>query len=390
MAKTKGKGHRKTIRIGGAVINSPRFYGKDAKQKALEWYTEKLKEKDFLEKGLLSSNVPTFMQYAATWIRARMANNPKSTWAADEQRLRDYLLPHLSEFPMDRITRNQMREVLKKVQEENELSIVTRTRIKALASKIFSDALNENPPLCAFNPCHGLKFSDKRQGAKLPPTLRDDAEVLSFLKTAGEFGPQTALICAIAVMAGLRKSEIIPLKYRHVDFVHGLIHVECHVEQASLTIKPGTKAGQDETREVYVSQDLLRLIDAYRKQAKFSGENDFIFTDETGDWIRPRRFHNIVDEVVKKYGRPITLHKLRHTYGRIFTARTGNLRVLQEILGHKSSATTEIYSKLAGSELKPFGEAMTFNAPVKLLGSPSKPTPIRHHNTKRNAKKSDT
>lgn len=380
MAK-KDLGQRKSIRIGGRVENSPRFYGKDAKKQALEWYSKKLQEKDFLEKGILSSNVPTFMAYSAKWMRERMARHPKSTWAADELHLRKYLLPYLAEFPMDRINRNQMRDVLKKSQQgETPISVATRTRIKATASKIFSDALNENPPLCAFNPCSKLTFSDPRQGRKLPATLQDDAEVLAFLKTAGEFGPQTALICAIAVMAGLRKSEIIPLKYRNVKFDRGMILVDCHVEQASLSIKPGTKSGSEESREVFVSGDLLRLIDAYRREQEFKTDSDFIFADQNGDWIRPRKFHDIVDQVVRAFGRPITLHKLRHTYGRIFTMRTGNLRALQELLGHKQASTTELYSRLAGAQLQPFGEVMTFG---QLPPSSQSVTPQRHQTKKR-------
>jgi integrase len=370
------KAIRKSIRINGKTQNSPRFEGKDARRKASDWYADKLKEKDFIEKGLLSSSVPTFMSYAAIWIRKRMDEYPQATWAGDEQRLRKYLLPNLSEFPMDRITRTQMRELLKNAQTSEKLSIATRTRIKALASKIFSDAMNENPPLCGHNPCAKLTFGDPRQGEKLPETLEDDDEVMLFLLKANEIGPLQALACAIAVMAGLRKSEIIPLRYRHIrDKNPPSILVDCHLEQASMTIKKGTKAGSVESRTVYISDDLVALIKAYRKEANFSGEDDFIFANAKGSWIPPRKFHDLIDQVVKSFGRPITLHKLRHSYGRMAIMKGVPDKALQAQLGHSSPLTTALYSKLTGAQVATFGQAMTYRPMNK---EPQQSPPKRH------------
>lgn len=325
----------------------------------------------------MSSDAPTFMEYASRWFKHRMANYPKSTWYADEQRLRLYLLPSLSEFPMNRITRTQMREVLMKAQAEGNLSISTRTRIKALASKIFTDAMNENPPLVAMNPCSNLKFPDPRVGKRKPLHLQSAEEVREFLQIANDVGSFQALICAIAVMAGLRKSEIIPLKYKNI--LPDRIIVDHHCEQVSSQILPGTKAGRDETREVFIPARLYQMIEAYRRESKFSGPEDFIFCDEKGHWIHPRKLHDMIDEVVQRYGKPITLHKLRHSYGRMFIERTGNARALQDLLGHKSAATTAIYSDLAGERLQPFGEAMDVYETKEPAKDLPRLTPKRHH-----------
>jgi len=223
------KFERRNIRIAGKIVSSPRFSGKNAKLRANEWYARKSQEKDFIERGLMSSDAPTFMQYASQWMRKRMERNPQSTWYSDEYRLRLYLLPALSEFPMNRITRTQMRDVLIRMQEEHDLAINTRTRIKALASKIFTDAMNENPPLIALNPCSNLKFSDARQGKKRPPTLHDVDEIMAFLRCAQSVGRVPAMACALAVLAGLRKSEIIALKYQNVK--PNFIRVDHHCSE---------------------------------------------------------------------------------------------------------------------------------------------------------------
>lgn len=369
------KVYRRNIKIEGRIVSSPRFTGKDGKKQADDWYAEKRKEKELISRGMRASHAPTFLDYTRLWLKRRMETYPMSTWASDEQRLREYLLPELSQIRMDRITRTLMRDVLMRVQKSHELSITTRTRIKALASKIFTDAMNEKVPLVTLNPCSSLKFPDPRVGKRKPLHLQSASEVREFLLCAQSVGKQEALICAIAVMSGLRKSEIIPLRFKNI--LSDRIVVDHHCEQASLTIKPGTKAGTNETREVFVPHRLVQMIEAYRLEAKFQGAEDFVFADEKGEWIRPRRFHSMIDDVVKLYGKPITLHKLRHSYGRMFIERTGNARALQDLLGHKSPTTTAIYSELAGDRLQPFSEVMdVFEAEASVL-IPSKTTPKR-------------
>lgn len=273
-----------------------------------------------------------------------MKNYPEATWAADETRLRRYLIPAIGELPMKRITRNMMRDTLVKIQDDNELSVGTRTLIKALASKIFTDAMNEDPPIVDMNPCSRLVFNEARQGRKKkPPTLRDEDEVKEFLSCAFRIGRLEGLVCSVAVLAGLRKSELSALQYRHVSARESTITVDQKVEAVSLTIKKGTKGGAEEERAVPVPDVLLNMIAAYRKESPFNAETDFIFCDQKGDWIRPRKLHSMIDRVVKDFGRPVTLHKLRHSFGRMFIRRGGNKRVLQDMLGHKSSVMTDRY-----------------------------------------------
>lgn len=376
------KFERRSIRIAGKVINSPRFPGgKDGKRLADEWYSKKAAEKEFIEDGLMTSDSPTFFRYAQKWFAKRKKAYPKSTWAADETRLRKYLLPLLSEVPMNKISRTLIRDVIVKAQEENDLSQGTRTLIKALASKIFNDAMNENPPLVHFNPCAKLTFTESRRGKKKPATLQDGDEVRTFLRVAASIGKREVLVCAIAVMAGLRKSEIIALRYSNI-LPTGRILIDHHCEAASLSIKPGTKAGSEETREVAIPAMLMDMIERHREESDFNAESDFIICDETGEWVRPRMLHTMIKRVIEEFGRPINLHNLRHTYGRIFMSRTGNQQALKDLLGHKSLSTTMIYSELSGQQLQPFGEMMNFEAP-KLLSESVRVTPKRHQKKKK-------
>lgn len=352
MAKKKPQAFRRSIRIGGELETSPSFPNQVL---ADEWYQRRLGEKNLIKFGFLSGSVPTFMEYSAEWFKKRMKSNPMNTWYNEETKLRTYLLPNLSELPLDKITMQMMREVLNKVTESGK-SISTRTAVKALASKIFTDAMNENPPLCSINPCSRLKFSDARKGKKKIKTLEDQDEIISYVRCAAEISAKHCLLAMLGVMAGLRKSEKIALRWRSIKTRRQMIEVSEHLEQASRTILPGTKAGSDESREVFVPLELIQYLNWYRSQSAFGKENDFILCDKDGGWIKPEAFHTMIAEIEKRFGRKMSDHKLRHAFGRHFAAMTGNLQALQQQLGHKQIQTTQIYSELSGRQLETFKE----------------------------------
>jgi integrase len=350
----KPKTYRKAIRIKGELINSPTF---PTKAMADEWYRQMKDHKAFVKFGMISGQVPTFLEYTSGWIQKRMKSRPKATWAPDEQRLRDYLLPHLSEFPMNKITRNQMRAVLDRVVNDDGRSTATRTLVQRLASKIFNDCMNEDPPLRTDNPASRLKFTDARKGKKRLVVLEDEDEILTYLRIARELSELHFVIACIGVMAGLRKGEIIGLQWRNVKAKSVILRVEQRCDQFTMSIQQGSKGGSEESRDVHVPAELIAVLLWYRERVKFNKETDFIVHDEDGEWIRPRKFHDVVTDIGAKFGRHLSPHKLRHTYGRHFAAKTGNLQALQQMLGHKSLATTQIYSQLSGRQLSDFREA---------------------------------
>jgi integrase len=356
MAKRAGRTHRRAIRINGVLIQSPTFPNKAMADK---WYAEKSREKEFIKFGLLSGSAPTFEEYSARWIMRRMKKNPKSTWAGENQKLTEYLLPHLSSFSMDKITRQMMKTVLMKITDELGLSIGTRTLVKALASKIFTDAMNENPPLIQTHPVARMTFDDAREGKEKPQVIDDADEVLAYLRAAAAIGPRHTVIAILGLMAGLRKSEKIALRWSSIKWKRKLIVVTEHCEQASLSIKPGSKGGRKQTREIPVPDELLAVLAWYRERTPFASDHDFILTRNDGDWIRPRDFQNYVVAIRERYGKHVTDHQLRHTFAALFAGRTGNLQALMQMLGHRQLSTTQIYSEISGRQLQSFRETVS-------------------------------
>lgn len=350
----KSKGHRRFIRVDGRVISSPRF---DKKRDADLWYEQLKRQKNFGKFGLkISSDAEIlFLDYARSWIKDRMQRYPKATWGSDEQRLRDYLLPDLADVPLAKITSKLVRAALKQVTDSGQ-SIQTRTRVKALASKILGDAFNEE--LIPFNPVAGLRFSDPRQGTKKPKYLTE-AEATRYMEAAHVLGAPHLLIAVLGLCAGLRKSEMLGLKVSDVDTAEQRILVSRRLEQASLSVRDGTKGGKFETRVVPISKATCDILDRVLKERE--DLDGFVFEGQDHKFMSPTTFNDYATEIAKTAQVEITPHGLRHTYGRAFVLHGGPIKALQAILGHSTSMQTDRYSELSGADVEGFGELVSFD-----------------------------
>jgi integrase len=289
--------------------------------------------------------------------------------------LRDYVLPIISEIPIADITSTQIRGLLLKISEpgfiekKNDktftISPGTRTRVKALLSVMFSDALNEDPPLVRFNPVLGLKIKDKRRGNKKPRVLGDKDTCIDFIANAKKISPLHFTIVCLDLMSGLRKQELIALKWRSVDFKNRILIITEKYEQASGEIKAGTKGGENTSRVIPIPMLLVDILKAHKKDSDHTGPDSFVFSNPNGTFLGPKKIWEIVHDVAVASKIDISTHGLRHTFGREFALNTGNLKALQAILGHSSSQTTDIYSDLANSRIRGFGESVTFDIGVK-------------------------
>lgn len=368
------KSYRRFIRVGNRLVSSPRF---SKKADAEEWFHQMRRKKQLFRDGIEvvadADDSEPFIKFAQRWLIRRFKDYPKATTSADDQRLKDYILPFLSELPIASINSSHIRNLLMKISEpgfrENMkskgISTKTRTRVKALLSVIFRDALNEDPPLVKFNPVLGLKIHEKRKGSSKPRVIADKEAIIKFLQCAQETGWTEYVIISLFLMSGLRKQELVALRWSSIDFKHARLLVSEKYEQSSNSIVPGTKGGEQVTRVVPLPATLLETLKQHKEKALFKKDADFVICRHDGRFLNSRDVNRYVENVRGLSKIDISPHGLRHTYGREFALNTGNVKALQAILGHTSSATTDIYSDLAGDRIKGFAESVSFEVGVK-------------------------
>lgn len=174
-----------------------------------------------------------------------------------------------------------------------------------------------------------------RRARNLPKVIAKEV-VEKMLTGITNFKHRTAL--ALIYSCGLRRSELINLQLRHLDS-----------KRKTLTIVNGK--GQKD-RVLPLSDKIMDMIIRYYKmyrpvnyliEGQYKGEK---YSETSLENI----FHKYLGKVLKNHN--FTLHCLRHSYATHLLESGVNLRYIQELLGHKSSKTTEIYTWVSMSGLQ--------------------------------------
>jgi site-specific recombinase XerD len=170
---------------------------------------------------------------------------------------------------------------------------------------------------------------------KLPKVIAKQ-DIEKMLTSITNLKHKTAL--SIIYACGLRRSELIQLKLTDID-----------PERMTITIRNGK--GQKD-RVLPMSEKLLSLISRYLKA--YQPKTYLIEGQQKGERYSEtsleKIFHSNLSVVVKKHN--FTLHCLRHSYATHLLEAGTDLRYIQELLGHKSSKTTEIYTWVSMKNLK--------------------------------------
>ena len=135
------------------------------------------------------------------------------------------------------------------------------------------------------------------------------------------------------LLTGLRKGDLLGLKWSQVDLSRRII-----------TFDEQKKAGKRSAK--VITEDLLALLQEVPRNG-----GAFIFTGPTGKPLKdPKRSFKTAK---RKAGiTDFRFHDLRHTSGSYLMMRSGNMKVVQQHLGHSSLAMTERYAHLAPDFLK--------------------------------------
>ena len=175
---------------------------------------------------------------------------------------------------------------------------------------------------------------------KLPDTLNieDIEKILSSIELDSFEGVRNRAIIETLYSCGLRVSELINLSYQNLYLDIGFIKV---IGKAS------------KERLVPIGSAAIKYIkiysDQHRKNIKIkSGNEGFLFLNRRGSKISRNMIFIIIQKISKKINleKKISPHTFRHSFATHLLEGGADLRVVQELLGHGSISTTQIYTHL--------------------------------------------
>ena len=177
---------------------------------------------------------------------------------------------------------------------------------------------------------------------KLLPKFLSIPETDRLLETtthSKHFAMRDKALFELMYSSGLRRSEVTNLKIRDIDFFNGLVKV----------FGKGRKE-----RLVPVTQTALQALKDYLATRKNPQAGEALFLNKNGKPLGGDGLAYIFKNtaIASHLARRVTPHSLRHSFATHLLGNGCDLRSLQEMLGHKSLSTTQVYTHVSLEQLK--------------------------------------
>ncbi len=169
---------------------------------------------------------------------------------------------------------------------------------------------------------------------KLPQVLdADEAVRLVEVPTDAPLGLRDRALLELFYSSGLRLSELCGLRWRDLDMASGLVNV----------LGKGNKQ-----RRVPVGSHARRALDEWRGESRPRDAMAMVFPGRNGAQISARAVQIRIKQLAQRQGlfKHVHPHMLRHSFASHILESSGDLRGVQELLGHSDIATTQIYTHL--------------------------------------------
>ena len=211
---------------------------------------------------------------------------------------------------------------------------------KIVSIKLFHKYLNEKYNI----PDVSTKIDKPRVRRKLPNILTiEEVDNLLNIQLNNAYDFRNKAMLELMYSSGLRVSELVELKIKDIDLDNG--YVKCFGKGGKERIIP--------IGEIAVDY-LKKYIYEYRDSMKKGYYTENVFLNNHGKKISRQGFFLIIKEIAKekKIEKNITPHMLRHSFATHLLNNGADLRTIQEMLGHSSITTTQIYTNVSTDILK--------------------------------------
>ena len=270
-------------------------------------------------------------------IKQRDKDTTVNSYSEDIYKYLEYMESKNISSALD-ISYNNLLDYLKYLDDNKyEVSSIAR---KIVSIKAFHKYLSENYNVIDIS----TKINTPRFYRKLPNILTiEEVDNLLDIKLDTPFDYRNKAMLELMYSSGLRVSELINLELSDIDLNNN--YVRCFGKGSKERIVP---IGE------YSSKYLSIYINEYRDSMKKGYYTEKIFLNNHGKEMTRQGFFKIIKKIAKDkdINKNITPHMLRHSFATHLLNNGANLRTIQEMLGHSSISTTQIYTNVTNDILK--------------------------------------
>lgn len=269
------------------------------------------------------------------------SGNTLDAYMRDVRKLESFTISELDNLSPQNITYENLQEYIYQLS-KNKISERSQARaissIKAFFKFLLEDDYRiDNPATLLEGPKLGLY---------LPDTLSEEDinRIIACIDNSTDIGKRNKCILEVLYGCGLRVSELIDLKISNINFKESYIMVEGKGEKTRLVPLANTTA-----------EFITSYIHTVRNKTKINKKyEDTLFLNSRGTNMSRVIVFIIIKELTQKAGisKSISPHTFRHSFATHLLQNGADLRFIQEMLGHSSITTTQVYTHLKTEELR--------------------------------------
>ncbi len=283
-----------------------------------------------------------------SWLPMVESRVKPSTFDSYRSNIETHVLPAIGRRPLQQLTAPMLNalyaELLARGNGRGPLSPKTVNYIHTIVHKALADAVDAD--VVARNVAERAKPPRPNRRARREIQCWEPDELARFLEHV--HGTRLEAAWRLAAMTGMRRGEILGLRWSDVDLDNARISVRHAVVSVAYKVLESTPKSH-QARVIDLDPESVDLIREHRRKQQLERnqwgsdylDNDLVIAMENGEPLHPQSFSQAFERLVKRAGlRRIRLHDLRHTHATIAVKAGVPVKVISERLGHESPAFT--------------------------------------------------
>lgn len=318
---------------------------------------EKSKKVDFQKTGKY-----TVTQWMDEWFEnvCKLKVRPSS-----HQTYRGYIdnhiTPYIGQLPIEKLSTMELQKLYRKLMTKGRVErIESEHQPKGLSAKtvrnihqVISSAMDfaVAQKIISENPCKvvALPKVEHREMQTIPAK-----QLRAFLVEAKASGVYEMYYTELAT--GLRRGELLGLKWSDIDLESGIIRVMRQVARVDGQIVEAPLKTKNSYRTVAISQQAVEVL----RQQKAKTNDEYVFPSPNGGPISPDSVNNMLKRVLARAGIPrVRFHDLRHTFATVALQNGVDIKTVSGMLGHFSAGfTLDTYAHVTTAAQKEAAQTM--------------------------------
>lgn len=279
----------------------------------------------------------SYIKHFTTYLRLErsLSQNSIDAYAHDVELLKQFFEISKKDVSPLKVGTKQLRDFLQYI---NELGMSAYSQARILSGLkafykylLFEELIDADPTELLEGP---------KIGRKLPDTLNYDeiVKLLEAIDLSTPEGMRNRAMLEVLYGSGVRVSELVDLRLNNIYFDEGFLRV----------VGKGNKE-----RLVPVGRDARKYLQLYIEEVRVhvsikKGNERYVFLNRRGSKLTRVMIFTIIKNLARQIGlkKTISPHTFRHSFATHLIEGGADLRAVQEMLGHESITTTEIYTHL--------------------------------------------